>query len=170
MTAEPQGAFKGRPRGLLKFFFKMPLFLHKVGIVWWIEKFSGAQWMLITTTGRKSGKPRQVMVDVVDYDKEADIFYIEAAYGRRADWVRNIQANPDFRAQVGRRKFTARAEFLPPEVAEEKLVMLVRKVPKYARAVMAMAGLKYSNEAELRALAHNMLMLAVKPQGGAPNR
>jgi deazaflavin-dependent oxidoreductase (nitroreductase family) len=120
--------------------------------------------MLITTTGRKTGKPRQVMVDVVDYDKEADTYYVEAAYGRRADWVCNIQANPDFRGQVGQRKFAARAEFLPPEAAEEKLILLVRKVPKYARAVMAMAGLKYQNEAELRALARNMVMLAVKPQ------
>ncbi|KAF0107180.1 MAG: hypothetical protein FD146_2021 [Anaerolineaceae bacterium] len=161
----PGGAFSDRPRGFLKFFFKMPLFLHKVGIVWWIEKFTGAQWMLITTTGRKSGKPRQVIVDVVDYDKETNTFYVEAAYGHRADWVRNIQANPDFRAQVGKRKFAARAEFLPSEIAEEKLVVLVRKAPKYARAVMAMAGLKYRDEAELRALARNMVMLAIRSQG-----
>jgi len=161
---EPQGAFKGKPRGLLKLFFKIPLYLHKAGIVWWIEKFTGAQWMLITTIGRKTGKPRQVMVDVVDYDKETDIFYVEAAYGRRADWVRNIQATPGFHAQVGRRKFAARAEFLPPVIAEEKLVALVHRVPEYARAVMTMAGLKYKNEAELRLLARDMVMLAIKPQ------
>jgi deazaflavin-dependent oxidoreductase (nitroreductase family) len=164
MTAEPHGAFRGRPRGLLKFFFKVPLFLHRIGLVWWIEKFTGAQWMLVTTTGRKSGKPRQVMVDVVDYDSQTDTYYIEAAYGRRADWVRNIEANPDFRARVGKRKFAARAEFLPPEMAEEKLILLVRRVPKYARAVMKMAGMTYQNEAELRQIGRNMLMLAVQPR------
>ncbi len=160
-----QGIFQGRPRGFLKFFFKFPLILHRLGLVWWIEKFSGAQWMLITTTGRKSGKPRQVMVDVVDYDKEADTFFVEAAYGQRADWVRNIQVNPDFRAQVGRRKFPARAEFLPPEIAEEKMIALMRRAPRYAKAVMALGGLKYKDEAELRALSRKMLLLAIKPQG-----
>lgn len=164
MTTEPQGAFKGRPRGLLKLFFKMPLYLHKFGLVRWIEKFSGAQWMLITTTGRKSGKPRQVMVDVVDYDKEADTFFVEAAYGQRSDWVRNIQANPNFRAQVGRRKFPARAGFFPPEIAEEKMIALMRRAPRYAKAVMALGGLKFNDEAELRALSSKMLMVAIKPQ------
>ncbi|MDI6768173.1 MAG: nitroreductase family deazaflavin-dependent oxidoreductase [Anaerolineales bacterium] len=164
MITEPQGVFKGRPRGLLRLFFKAPLILHRLGLVWWIEKFSGAQWMLITTIGRKSGKPRQVMVDVVDYDKEADTFFVVSAYGQRADWVRNIQANPDFRAQVGRRKFPASAEFLPPEIAEEKLIAQMRRAPRYAKAVMALGGLKYKDEAGLRALSRKMVLLAIHPQ------
>lgn len=167
MTTEPQGAFKGRPRGLLKLFFKTPVLLHKFGIVWWIEKFTGAQWLLITTTGRKSGKSRQVMVDMVDYDKATDTYYVEAAYGARADWVRNIQVNPDFRAQVGRRKFPARAEFLPPEIAEEKMIALMRRAPRYAKAVMVLGGLKFNDEAELRALSRKMLLIAIQP---APER
>jgi len=164
MTTEPQGAFKGRPRGLLKLFFKMPLYLHKVGIVWWIEKFTGAQWMLITTTGRKTGKPRQVMVDVMKYDKETDTYYVEAAYGARADWVRNIKANPVFHAQVGRRKFAARAAELPAEQAEEMLVAFYRSAPKYARAVMSLGGLKVKDETELRQMARKLMLLAVKPE------
>ncbi len=164
MTTEPQGAFKGRPRGLLKLFFKMPLYLHKLGIVWWIEKFTGAQWMLITTTGRKSGKPRQVMVDVMKHDKETDAYYVEAAYGARADWVRNIKANPIFHGQVGRRKFPARAIELTPDQGEEVLVAFYRSVPKYARAVMSLGGLKVKDEAELRQMARNSMLLAIKPQ------
>ena len=166
MTTEPQGAFKGRPRGLLKLFFKTPVFLHKLGIVWWIEKFTGAQWMLITTTGRKSGKPKQVMVDVMKYDKETDTYYVQAAYGARADWVRNIQANPVFHGQVGRRKFEARAVELTAGEGEEMLVAFYRNVPKYARTVMSLGGLKVKDEAELHQLARQML-LAIKPQNQA---
>ena len=164
MTTEPQGAFNGRPRGLLKFFFKMPLYLHKFGIVWWIEKFTGAQWMLITTTGRKSGKSRQVMVDVMKYDKETDTYYVEAAYGARADWVRNIRANPVFYAQVGRRKFVARAVELSADQGEEMLVAFFLSAPKYARAVMSLGGLKVKDEAELRRMARGLMLLAIKPQ------
>ena len=165
MTAEPQGVFKGRPRGLLKLFFKTPVFLHKLGIVWWIEKFTGAQWMLITTTGRKTGVPRQAIVDVMKYDKEADTYYIEAAYGARADWVRNIRAHPIFHGQVGRRRFEAHAVELTPDQGEEMLVAFYRSAPKYARAVMSLGGLKVKDETELRQMARNLMLLAIKPQG-----
>jgi len=129
-------------------FFKTPVFLHKLGIVWWIEKFTGAQWMLITTTGRKSGKPRQVLVDVMKYDKETNTYYVEAAYGARADWVRNIHTNPVFQAQVGRRKFAARAVVLSPEETGKKIVDFYRRRPAYTKAVTAMIGLKFKDETE----------------------
>lgn len=164
MTQETElRAFKEQPRGFLKFFFKVPLFLHRIGLVSWIEKFSGAQWMLITTTGRKTGKPRRVMVDVIDYDKAADTYYVEAAYGERADWVRNIRANPVFRGQVGRRKFAARAERLSPDEAADKMVAYFRRVPAYAKLVMTLGGIKVEGEVEIRQLARQMLMLAIKP-------
>ncbi|KAA0275411.1 MAG: DUF385 domain-containing protein, partial [Chloroflexi bacterium] len=91
-----------RPNALLKFFFKIPLFMHKIGLGGW-EKTIGAEWMLISTIGRKTGKRREAMVDVMDYDQAADTYYIEAAYGSRADWLKNIKVNPVFGAQVGRR-------------------------------------------------------------------
>jgi hypothetical protein len=75
-------AFDKRPDRLLKFFFKVPVWLHKMGFGGW-EQLVGAQWMFITTTGRKTGKPRDAMVDVMDYDKATDTYYIEAAYGAR---------------------------------------------------------------------------------------
>ena len=164
MTTEPQGAFKGRPRGLLKLFFKTPVLLHKFGIVWWSEKFSGAQWMLITTTGRKSGKPRQVMVDVMKHDKETDTYYGEAAYGARADWVRNIRANPVFHGQVGRRKFEARAAVLSPEETGKKMVDFYRSRPAYTKAVTAVIGLKFKDETELKQMSRGMMLMEVEPE------
>ena len=104
--------------------------------------------MLITTTGRKSGKPRQVLVDVMKYDKETNTYYVEAAYGARADWVRNIHTNPVFQAQVGRRKFAARAVVLSPEETGKKIVDFYRRRPAYTKAVTAMIGLKFKDETE----------------------
>ena len=152
-----------RPSKLLKFFFKVPLFFHKIGFGGW-ERLIGAQWMLITTVGRKTGKPRQVMVDVMDYDKAKDIYYIEAAYGERADWYKNIQSNPIFEAQVGRRKFKAQTGALSSEGSGDLLVQFYRQKPAYTRSVMAMAGMKFKDENELRELGKNLMLLAVKPE------
>lgn len=152
-----------RPSALLKFFFKTPLLLHKLGLSGW-ERLIGAQWMLITTIGRKTGKRRQTMVDVMDYNKTTDTYYIEAAYGERADWYKNIQSNPIFEAQVGRRKFKARAGTLSNEGAGDLLVQFYRQKPAYTRSVMAMAGMKFKDEDELRELGKNLMLLAVKPE------
>ena len=152
-----------RPSALLKFFFKTPLLLHKLGLSGW-ERLIGAQWMLITTIGRKTGKRRQTMVDVMDYDKTTDTYYIEAAYGERADWYKNIQSNPIFEAQVGRRKFKACAGPLSNEGAGDLLVQFYRQKPAYTRSVMAMAGMKFNGEDELRELGKNLMLLAVTPE------
>ncbi|MBI5934877.1 MAG: nitroreductase family deazaflavin-dependent oxidoreductase [Chloroflexi bacterium] len=151
-----------RPNALQKFFFKLPVWMHKVGFGGW-EKLIGAEWMLITTRGRKSGKPRDAMVDVMDYDAATDTYYIEAAYGSRADWVRNIQASPVFEARVGRRKFSATATPLSNDGAGELMVKFFRKKPAYTRSVMAMVGMKFEGEEELRALGAKLTMFAVKP-------
>jgi deazaflavin-dependent oxidoreductase (nitroreductase family) len=156
------GTLEKRPDRLLKFFFKIPVWLHKIGLGGW-ERLVGAQWMFITTRGRKTGKLRNVMVDVMDYDKVTDTYYIEAAYGVRADWYKNMQSNPVFEAQVGRRKFKARADTLSTEVTSEMLVQFYRRKPAYTRSVMAIVGMNFKDEDQLRDIAKNLTLLAVKP-------
>jgi deazaflavin-dependent oxidoreductase (nitroreductase family) len=156
-------AFDKKPNRLLKFFFKVPVWVHKMGFGGW-ERLVGAQWMLITTKGRKTGKLRDTMVDVMDYNKATDTYFIEAAYGAHADWYKNIQGNPVFEAQVGRRKFKARAGALTTEGASEMLVQFYRSKPAYTRSVMAMAGMKFKDEDELRILGRNLTLLAVTPE------
>lgn len=151
-----------RPNPLLKFFFKIPIFMHKIGLGGW-EKLIGAEWMLISTIGRKTGKRRETLVDVMDYDKMTDTYYIEAAYGARADWFKNIKANPVFVAQVGRWKFQAQARELNAADTGEMLVRFFRRKPAYTRSVMAMVGIKFKDENELRELGKNLTLLAVKP-------
>ena len=151
------------PSPLLKYFFKIPVWIHKMGLGGW-ERLIGAQWMLITTVGRRSGKPRETMVDVMDYDSATDTYYIEAAYGPRADWVRNIEANPQFKAQVGRRKFHARLSALSSENAGDLMVKFYRAKPAYTRSVMAMVGMKFEGEQELRRIASSLTLFAVHPE------
>lgn len=156
-------ALDKRPGKFLKFFFKVPVWMYKIGFGGF-ERLVGAQWMLITHIGRKSGKRYDSMVDVMDYDKATDTYYIEAAYGTRADWYRNIQASPNFEARVGRRKFEARAKALSTEGSADMLVKFYREKPVYTRSVMAMVGMKFNGEEDLRAMASKLLLFAVHPE------
>ena len=52
---------------------------------------------VLETTGRRTGRPRYTPVcDGLD----GEVFWLLAQRGHRADWVRNIQANPRVRVKV----------------------------------------------------------------------
>jgi deazaflavin-dependent oxidoreductase (nitroreductase family) len=151
------------PRGWLKLFFKIPVVIARMGFVGW-ERLIGVEWMLLTTIGRKSGKKRFSMVDVLLHDEKTDTYFIEAGFGKRSDWYRNIEAQPRFEAQVGRRKFLATAEALPGEKTADVMIEFVRKRPKYAKSVMKMVNITFTTEEELRRMASQWMLLAVHPQ------
>ncbi len=151
------------PRGWLKYFFKVPVYVARMGFAGW-ERLIGVEWMLLTTVGRKSGKKRYTMVDVLLHDKDKDTYFIEVGFGKNSDWYRNILANPAFEAQVGRRKFHAIAEELPRERTADVMVNFVRRRPAYSKSVMKLVGITYTTEEELRKMAFHWMLMAVHPQ------
>jgi deazaflavin-dependent oxidoreductase (nitroreductase family) len=72
------------------------------------ERAFGKSWMVVTTKGRRTGKPHRVLLDVVGHDPATNRYYIQPGEGRRCDWVRNIEAEPLVDVQIGRRRFRAR--------------------------------------------------------------
>lgn len=69
--------------------------------------FIGRIILLLTTTGRRSGLKR---VTPLQFEKIGDVYYVGAARGVKADWVRNIQACPKVKVRVGARSFQGTAE------------------------------------------------------------
>jgi len=64
-------------------------------------------WVMIVTTGRRSGKPRSVVLDVVRRDERG--LWVIAADGLAARWVKNLIANPSCTVAYRGRRFAARA-------------------------------------------------------------
>jgi deazaflavin-dependent oxidoreductase (nitroreductase family) len=73
------------------------------------EDFSAIQYLYLTTTGRKTGLAREIEIWFVAH---AGRFYILAEHFHRAQWVRNIIANPRVQVRLGGREFTATARVL----------------------------------------------------------
>jgi deazaflavin-dependent oxidoreductase (nitroreductase family) len=71
-------------------------------------------WALLETTGRKSGKPRQTPVG---NGLDGDTFWLVAEHGRRANYVRNIMADPHVRILVNGRWRNGVATLLPNDDA-----------------------------------------------------
>jgi deazaflavin-dependent oxidoreductase (nitroreductase family) len=79
--------------------------------------------LILETVGRKSGRPRRTPVtDGLD----GDVLWIVAEHGRRAGYVRNIEANPRVRVRVGRRWRSGTARLLPDDDPRERLRTIAR--------------------------------------------
>jgi deazaflavin-dependent oxidoreductase (nitroreductase family) len=61
---------------------------------------------LLETIGRRTGEPRQTCVG---NGLIGDTFWLVAAHGQQADWVRNISHDPQVRVLVNRRWRTGTA-------------------------------------------------------------
>jgi deazaflavin-dependent oxidoreductase (nitroreductase family) len=73
---------------------------------------SPAAFVLLETTGRRTGKPRHTPVG---NGLDGDTFWLIAAHGHQADFVRNIQAHPAVRLKINRRWHTGTASLLPDD-------------------------------------------------------
>ena len=107
-----------RPRGLLRWLFRLPIWLFRWHLGWLLME----RFLLLTTIGRKSGLPRETVVEVLRHDRVNDTYYVLAGFGERTDWLRNIEKTPGVTISVGRRCFEALAERVSQQEAEEQVL------------------------------------------------
>jgi deazaflavin-dependent oxidoreductase (nitroreductase family) len=113
---------------VFKWIFKLPILQYRLGLGWMI----GGYILLLTTTGRKTGKTRYTPLEYV-YDREGDRYRVTVGWGGNTDWYRNLLADPHVTVQVGRRKFTAMAEPAPDEEVAHYMMEVSQRHPRMDR-------------------------------------
>ena len=91
-------------------------------------------YALLETIGRTSGLPRRTPLG---NGLDGDTFWIVAEHGRKAAYVRNIEANPRVRVKVGRRWRSGTAHLLPRDDPRERQRKIGRK---FNAAVVRLMG------------------------------
>jgi deazaflavin-dependent oxidoreductase (nitroreductase family) len=90
----------------------------------------GSRLLMLEHTGRATGIPRQVVLEVIDHP-DPDTYVVASGFGRRAQWFRNVRANPRVRVQVrGRGPRPATARVLGPGEAGRVLAAYRRRHPR----------------------------------------
>ena len=103
-----------RPPGkALRFGLRLPIWLYRLHLSWLL----GDRFLMLTHTGRKSGLPRQTVIEVVLHDKNTGTYYVVSGWGEKSDWYQNIRKTPQASVQVHGQKFQMKAEFIPVEKA-----------------------------------------------------
>lgn len=139
----------GPPRsGWRRAVLRAPITLYRLGL----GGLLGHRVVLLTHTGRVSGTPRQVVLEVVGRGEEPDSYLIASGYGERSQWFRNILATPAVRYQVGARKHQGTAVPLPPEESGRRLADYASRHPRTAAKLMSALGHAPSTRADFEAL------------------
>lgn len=155
----------GRVRRLL---FRAPLLLEWLGLgalTRAVTRIVGVDWIVLETIGRRTGRPHTVVLDVVGRDARPDAYYVQPAYGRAAQWVRNATAHPEVTARIGNRRVPARVRDATGVEGADVVLRFIRAHPWYARIVVWFVGYVDSvdrSDDALRALLASTPVFAVE--------
>ena len=135
-----------------------PQFFYAIGL----GQIYGRLVLLLTTTGRKSGLPR---VTPLQYEEINDCIYIASARGTKADWYRNIVANPKVNIRVKASQFDGAAEpVTDPERIADFLEYRLSKHPRMIGFIMSREGIsKNPSRVELEKHAEGKALVIITP-------
>jgi deazaflavin-dependent oxidoreductase (nitroreductase family) len=83
----------------------------------YFEQASG--WVLLTTTGRRTGLPREVLLPC---ERTAESLIVISTYADRSDWMRNLRRDPRVRVTCAGWVLRARAEIVDDLEAKRAIV------------------------------------------------
>ena len=154
-----------RSRRWLRRVFRVPVYLYRWRLGWLL----GHRFVLLTHRGRRSGLPRQTVLEVLRYDPATRECVVVSGYGARADWYRNLQAAPALALQIGRERYVPAHRVLDPAETAREFRDYRRRHPLFARLALrwfsAALGLPNEGTAETRrVLVAQMRMVAFRPR------
>ncbi len=110
-----------RPPVLLRFVFRLPPLLYHGPLA----RFLASRCVIrLTTTGRRSGKPRTVCVSAMGIDSDYVVF---SGFGIDSNWYRNLLADPHATIRIGPATMPVTAAVVPDPFERQRLMLLMQK-------------------------------------------
>ena len=128
----------------------------------------GHRFLLLISIGRRTGLRRHTVLEVVKYRAGLGTVVI-SAFGRRADWLRNIEARPGAEVVIGGERFVAAHRTLDPEEAIDVIGGYERRnwlmTPIIHLVLAYFLGWRYrGSEGDRRRLAGQLPLVAFRPR------
>jgi deazaflavin-dependent oxidoreductase (nitroreductase family) len=90
-----------KPTGAVKALLRLPLWLYRARLGW----LAGHRLVYIVHRGRRTGARREVVAEVVRYDRSVPELVVVAAWGGEPDWYRNLVAGPAVEVRVAAQRW-----------------------------------------------------------------
>lgn len=136
-----------------------PRLLYAVGL----GSLYGRMVLLLTTTGRKTGKPR---ITPLQYEQVNGVFVVGSARGAVADWYRNVVADPLVEVRVRRSRFVGIAETCTdPARITDFLALRLDRHPRLVGRILRFRGVPADpTRPQLEAYASRLAIVTITPQ------
>lgn len=142
------------PSGLSRLMWRLPIWLYKARL----GRLLGKRFLLLNHIGRKSGLPRQAVLEVIHYDKERNCYLVASGFGKKSQWYQNLLHTPEVTIQVGGQKLAVVADMLLPEVRADVMADYAKRNPKTARYLMHLIGYEVDgSEEDYRAMGRDVI-------------
>jgi deazaflavin-dependent oxidoreductase (nitroreductase family) len=151
---------------ILRQLFRAPIYLYRWRCGWLL----GHRCLLLIHVGRRTGLLRCTVLEIMEFRKNGPEMVVMSAFGRSADWLRNIEAAPDSEVVVvGSTRFTATHRFLDQNEAENVIAGYERRnrlIAPIIRTVLSrLLGWTYDgSERSRRQLADELPFIAFRPR------
>lgn len=155
---------KPKPGPVRELFNRAPVLLYRAHLGWAL----GSNLLMLTTTGRKTGRTRRTVVEVAKSSPNrgsAPTLWVIAGRGRQSDWYANAISGGLTRITWMNHFFTPRVHALS---ADERFDLLVDYQHRHPRAATmlgkaALGGSFTGAHDELRRLADDLRALRLEP-------
>ena len=131
------------PGPVWRFFFRAPLYLY----AWGLHGLVSRNVLLITTQGRKTGKPRTTPVGYL-FDAASGTYYLVAGWKGKPNWYRNALAQPKVRITLGGLTFDAVATRANDEIVAKHLAVYAQRNPFAERLYLRLTGISSDGKLE----------------------
>lgn len=150
--------------GPRRWLFRAPLLVYRARL----GALFGRRLVMVVHRGRRSGRWRRVVVEVVVRDPRTGAVTVASGYGPTANWYRNLLAHPEAEIVLGSRRLAVRARPLSAEEGAGLMVDYARRRPRSARMVARQMGMAVDgSEASFRALGRVLPYVRLEPRDPA---
>ena len=160
---------RSSPSRAVRLLFRLPSLLYSCRCGWLL----GRRLLLLINVGRRSGKIRRTVLEVVEYRPALPEAIVLSAFGPRADWLLNIQTQTPIEVVIASRRFVAAYRFLDEEEAAAALLGYQRRnraiAPLIRFALGQFVGWRYDGSpAHARRLVRQLPVVGFRPAAVVP--
>lgn len=149
----------------MRWLLRAPVYLYR----WRCGGLLGQRFLLLVHIGRRSGRRRCTVLEIVEYRREGPEAILISAFGHSADWLRNIGTTPNPDVVIGSRRFTAIHRMLGESEGARVMAGYQRRnrlvMPIIRLVLSRLLGWRYDGSKEhRRRLAAQLPFIAFRPR------
>lgn len=153
------------PHGILRALLRLPVHLYQAHL----GVLLGQRFLLLVHTGRRTGTRRETVLEMIHYDPIAREAIVAAGWGRKTQWLHNVEAGLAREVWIGRERYTPAYRVLVPDEAERVFADYEhrnRLIAPLVRAVLGrLVGWRYDGTpAARRRVVAQLPLVAFRPR------